>query len=426
MIDCRFFNGYKPCAKHDQCDAQCPSLSIATTRVLLVHLEALGAVLRSTSLLAALKRKYPNSHITWVTQRPADQLLANNPFIDRVLTTEPMDLLALSALEFDVGLCIDKSLKAAGVLRQTNIRHLFGFDVDARTGAVLPATKAAQELWELGLNDHRKFQVNTKSEVQLTREALELPSRHMSDNVDNDDYVVRLSLREMMLARDRRIQWTAGGAKWIVGINTGCSPTIPYKKLTVEAHRRFVEELSRRPDIQVVLLGGGAEDELRNQRIAHGLRCIRSPALGGLRDGLASVQACDVVVSGDSLGLHMAIGLKKWVVAWFGPTCAPEIELYGRGTKVLTQAPCAPCWKRHCEKPVMCYDQVSLGEIIKAVNEGLDRLATGFCVPHIVHQRSHDLERTRDDVSTPNTDRADSLRRRSPAGDSSTEEASSP
>ena len=47
------------------------------------------------------------------------------------------------------------------------------------------------------------------------------------------------------------------------------------------------------------------------------------------------MNACDIVVSGDSLGMHMAIGLKKWVVAWFGPTCHQEIDLYDRGAKFL-------------------------------------------------------------------------------------------
>ena len=77
MIHCRHFNGYKPCGKHELCDNLCPSMDIPVARILIVHLEALGAVVRSTSLLAAIKRQYPSSHITWVTQAPAHHLLKN-------------------------------------------------------------------------------------------------------------------------------------------------------------------------------------------------------------------------------------------------------------------------------------------------------------------------------------------------------------
>lgn len=367
IVDCRFFSGYKPCGKSEICDLLCPSMSIPATRVLLIHLEALGAVVRSTSLLPAIKRKYPDSHITWVTQKPADDLLRLNPLIDRVLTTEPADLLQLAALEFDVGLCVDKSLKASGVLRQTKVGQVFGFVASARTGAILPATRAAVDLWQLGLNDHEKFFVNTKPETKLVREALELPAQ---SHQQSDEYVLPLTSPEAREARERRQRWLGTG-RWLIGINTGCSAAIPYKKLSVETQRTLVRRLMEIPGVRIALLGG-REDETRNQQIGHGLNCVQTPTQVGLRDGLVSVQACDVVVTGDSLGMHMAIGLQKWVVAWFGPTCAHEIDLYGRGVKVLSDASCAPCWKRSCEKSTMCYDLVPVDELLRGVQQGLE------------------------------------------------------
>ena len=68
----------------------------------MVHLGALGAVLRATSILPSIKRKYPKAHITWLTEKPGHHLLSNNPLIDRVLTTEIMDLMVLNNFKFDV------------------------------------------------------------------------------------------------------------------------------------------------------------------------------------------------------------------------------------------------------------------------------------------------------------------------------------
>jgi heptosyltransferase-2 len=359
MLDCRNFNGYKPCGKSAICDSLCPHLNIPAARVLIVHLEALGAVLRSTALLPAIRRKFPGAHITWVTQKPAEQLLLNNPYIDRVLTTTTDDLLQLSALEFDVAYAVDKGLKTAGVLRQTHADLLFGFDVDPSNGAVIPATAAAQELWEIGLSNQKKFFENRKAETQLAHEALELGTWI------RDEYTVRLTEGERKESVRRRRAWL-GGAKILVGLNTGCSGTIQAKKLSVETQRELVERLTLDPSVRVVLLGG-KEDTARNQRIGFGLSAIQSPTESGLRDGLTSVEACDVVVTGDSLGMHMAIALQKWTVAWFGPTCAHEIDLYGRGAYVLTQASCSPCWKRSCDKNPMCYDLVSVDELLEAV-----------------------------------------------------------
>lgn len=371
MTQCRHFSGYKPCARNSRCDESCRSYDVAAVSLLIVHLGALGAVVRSTSLLKAIKRKFPSSQITWVTDAPAHRLLQGHPAIDRVLTTSETDLLQLSALEFDIGFVIDKSLKASGVLRRTVVEQVYGFVADPRSGAILPATPAAEELWSLGLDNHLKFHVNKKPETQLMIEALELGP------FQRDDYWLPLTKPEQLQAHERRQSWL-GDKQALLGINTGCSAVIPAKKFTVEFQRRMIQKLAAKfPQFQIVLLGG-PEDSLRNQQIAMDLPVISSATEAGLRDGLVSVAACDLVITGDSLGLHMAISQQKTTIAWFGPTCAHEIDLYGRGVALLASSTCSPCWKRSCEKTQMCYDQVSLEEIVHAVEScGADCLSRG-------------------------------------------------
>jgi heptosyltransferase-2 len=364
--DCVYFTGAKPCGKNNQCDHTCAQFKPRGKQILLIHLGALGAVVRSTALLKSIKTKYPNSQITWVTQSPAHHLLKNHPDLHRVLTLNETDMLILSVLSFDVAFIIDKSIEATGVLRRTSAREVFGFVANS-SGVIHPHNKKSWELWKIGLSDQIKFFENKKTEIQLMTEALELGDQA-------EDYFLPLTSAEQDLSFSRRQIWNQNGQRLIVGLNTGCAATIAAKKLSVDNHRELIRKLRKNPFYQIVLLGG-PEDEVRNKQIAEGYsNVIQSPTGLGLRDGLASMAACDIVVSGDSLGLHMAISQKKQIVAWFGPTCAHEIELYGRGEKILTQAPCSPCWKRSCHKPVMCYDLVNLDEITVAV----DRLAKQF------------------------------------------------
>ena len=140
VTDCRFFSGYKPCGRNSTCDSSCPQKSIPTLHILFLHLGALGAVVRSTAHLPALRRKYPGCHITWLTQAPADQFLQGHPLIDRVLTLSESDLLKLSTLEFDLAFCIDKSLIAQGLLKKTTVDQIYGFRSESRSGAIVPAT----------------------------------------------------------------------------------------------------------------------------------------------------------------------------------------------------------------------------------------------------------------------------------------------
>ncbi len=357
--DCLHFSGMKPCGLNNQCDLSCSHFLKRGKQILLIHLGALGAVVRSTALLSSIKRKYPNSQITWVTQSPAQHLLKNHPQISRVLTLSEGDLLALGVLAFDVALVIDKSLEASGVLKRTNVKEAFGFKSN-QFGIVEPVNAGAQELWEIGLSDYLKFQINKKTELELLRSALELDQT-------NDEYHLPLKESEQNIKYQRRVLWSESGRKKIIGINTGCAATIAAKKLSIENHRELIRILQKNLNYKIVLLGG-PEDTERNNLIAKNLKgVVQSPTNQGLRDGLVSVAACDVVITGDSLGMHMAISQKKQVIAWFGPTCSHEIELYGRGTKIVSQAGCGPCWKRSCHKPVMCYDLVNLDEIVTAV-----------------------------------------------------------
>ena len=364
VTSCRYFTGYKPCGKSETCDQLCPSLSIPSIRLLVISLEAMGSVLRSTVILPSLKRKYPNCQITWLTKKPSDQMLSTNPLIDRILTTSAEDLLRLEALEFDLTFCLEKSLEAGGILNRVKTDLTYGFIVDKRTGAVLPATKSAVELWEIGISDNKKFFENTKSEAQLLTEALELGP------YKSQGYYCPLTEAELKNAQEVREAWTLGHSS-LIGINTGCSNFIRYRRFSIEFQRKLIAKIKNNFGAQVVLLGG-PEESLNNQRIGYGLDVIQSPTDKGPRSGLVSTRACDIVVSGDSLGMHMAIAMERFIVAWFGPTCDQEIDLFGRGVKIRSEASCGPCWKRLCQKTTMCYDLVSMDKILAGIKKGIE------------------------------------------------------
>ena len=73
LKDCRLFTGYKPCRYKRSCQ-DCPHYDPVKSRIAILSLEAMGAVLRSTCLLEPIKRKFPNSHISWFTLKASRPL----------------------------------------------------------------------------------------------------------------------------------------------------------------------------------------------------------------------------------------------------------------------------------------------------------------------------------------------------------------
>lgn len=368
---CRHFSGYRPCKKNSHCNESCPSLEIPQMNLLIVHLGAMGSVLRATALLPMIQKKYPKSHITWVTETPA--LLENHPQIDRVISVKESDLIQLAALEFDVALILDKSLFAASIVEMAKkVDFIYGFKVN-QNGAIEPANASAFELWDIGLDNNKKFYTNTKTELQLQAEALSLPYQRFP-------YSIYFNSQEKQLAENRKYQWSHHGFRKVVGINTGCGPLLPEKKINLIKWKEILAAFKQLPEFEqfsFVLLGGNDDIEFHRQLYKDFPFLKLSPLNEGIRSGLCSVEACDIVISGDSLGMHMAIGLKKYVIAWFGPSCSHEIDLYEKGEMILSSTfSCSPCWKRQCLKIMKCHDGIEPGAFCMALERAdqfLDR-----------------------------------------------------
>ncbi len=356
-VDCRRFTGYKPCFPGKVCAPDCADFDPIGTKILIVNLDAMGNVLVTTSVLAAIKRKYPTSRIGWITLKNAAPLLLNNPFIDEIYQWEPESRLILQHMTFDVALNVDKSRRSGAFIASVEAKEKLGFGLHPN-GCVVPLNKEAGENYALGLDDHIKFRVNKKTVQQIQCEQFRLEYRR-------DPYVLELTGEEKAFCAEYRKRAGIRESETVVGFNTGCSELYPNKKLAIDQHVRLIRILSLVPNIRLVLVGG-PEDTERNAeiaRIAAGA-VINTPTTEGLRRGLCYENICDAVITGDSFGMHAAIGLKKFVVAWFGVTCPDEIDLYDRGVKIVPAGlECSPCWKRECPHDLECVRAVDLEAI---------------------------------------------------------------
>ena len=133
------------------------------------------------------------------------------------------------------------------------------------------------------------------------------------------------------------------------------------------------------------MLLGGPEDQADHALLSERLGGLveTTPVDQGLEVGAAQVDRCDVVVTGDSLGMHMAIALEKHVVAWFGPTSPQEIDLYDRGIKLLADVGCAPCWKPECDQQLPCNTVLPADLIGRAVSDCLAARTSGSSVDEV-------------------------------------------
>ena len=360
---CKNFTGYKPCFPDTVCYEECVSPNPIGTRILIVNLDAMGNVLVTTGLLPALKRKYPQSAISWITLGNAAPLLRNHPDLDRVYVWEPENWLILGRMKFDLVLNVDKSRRSCAFTMALRGKKKMGFGLDDN-GAIVPLNPEALETYRLGLNDHLKFRVNTRTVPQLQCEQFSLRYRR-------DPCRVYLTDEERAWAAEFRRAAGIGAEEFVVGFNTGCSELYPNKKMTVEQHAELIERLRDVPGLRMVLLGG-PEDTHRNAEIVRrtGRSVVSTPTTEGVRRGLCAIELCDLVISGDSFGMHAAVALGKPVIVWFGVSSAVEIDLFDRGVKLIPEGlACSPCWKQQCPYNLECIQSIDLDRIVRHVHE---------------------------------------------------------
>jgi ADP-heptose:LPS heptosyltransferase len=372
--DCKHFTGYKPCFPQVDCTQGCIDNVPRGKRILIINLDAMGHVLVTTSLLPAIKRKYPKSHVSWITLANAAGLLENNQYVDRVYVWGPESWLILQSMKFDLVLNVDKSHRACSLTTSLRAKEKLGFGMNA-DGVIVPLNKEAEYLYRLGLDDRLKFRLNQKPLSQILHETFKLKYKR-------DEYILGFSPGESAFCRSYRKEVGIQDSDFIIGFNTGCSPLYPNKKMTIEQHVSLIDRLHSTSGIRILLLGG-PEDTERNAEIVRivGDKVIDTPTRDGLRRGICYENLCDLVITGDTFGMHLAIALKKQVIVWFGVSCWSEIELYGRGVKLIPEGlECSPCWKHQCPYDLECIQMIDLDRICDSVVDCMSKREKSFKV----------------------------------------------
>lgn len=360
--DCRHYRVDRPCAPHKAFGARCESCEhYAPTdeRVLVVKLDAMGDVLRTTSLLEPLFRRHPRAHVTWVTRANAAPLLAGNPRVDRVLTVESSYLELLLAESFDLVLAPDADPLAASIASLARAAEKRGFAADGR-GGVKPLGEAARAWWLLGLDDAAKrANRRTYGEWLYAICGFEPPVARPALSVSDDSRA----------SAERWLSERAPEAERFACVNTGASGRWTEKRWKARHYGAFVDRLAEeRPDTAVVLVGGPGEAAFNAALLAG------RPALvdGGTDNSVerfgALVAACDWILTPDSLGYHVACAVGTPAVCVVGPTSPWELDAYGTNRILHADFECIACYLAECPLSVSCMDATEPDAVFAAIS----------------------------------------------------------
>lgn len=362
-FDCRFFLGDRPCRWHktEGVVCTCEHYQRVEERILIVKLDAMGDVLRTTALLPALARAYPRAAITWVTRKESHPLLECNPFVTEIVDYGEDALLQLQVRTFDQVINLDAGKPSASLASAANAKKKDGF-VLSPEGSVRPTNAAALRWLEMGLFDDLKRQ-NNRTYQDLMLDIVGLP-------LSPHQYVFELTENEREHGRAQLQQLGVDLSQPVIGLNTGASGRWSLKQWHEDSYLELIERLAKRHSPQFVLLGG-PEERGRHQRLLSRSKIplIDSGCDNPVRRFAAVIAACSLVIAGDTLAMHLSLALGRPTIALFGPTSAAEIEMYGLGEKILPRMECLACYKSNCNFVPNCMDLITVDMVAAAVDK---------------------------------------------------------
>jgi heptosyltransferase-2 len=294
------------------------------------------------------------------------ELLLHNQHIDVVVPLDHAALALLMTEPFDLVLNPDAAMSSCRLASLAHGRQKVGYTLDIE-GRVHPTNDAARAWYEMGLNDSLK-KANRRTYQSILLDICELPDvAH--------PIIWQLSEDEKQFAGDfARRRGLLDGQGIRVGLNTGAGGRWRWKQWTAAGFSMLIgDALKLWPDARVLLYGGPAERE-KNAKLAaaDAKRVVDTGAENGLREFGAMVSLCDVMVTGDTMAMHIATALGKPVVALFGPTSHAEIDLYGRGMKIVPEGlDCLGCYLSDCEVRPSCMERITAEQVLDGIRASL-------------------------------------------------------
>ncbi len=345
--DCRFYKGDVPCKFHKEGGVHCEDCKYYVPvgkRYLIIKLGAAGDVLRTTPILRAIRRNDSEAEITWITHYPE---LVPSKWVDRIYNFDMRGVASVLASSYDYCFSLDKDREALWLAQEAKAEIKRGFVPDYR-GNVLPLDSASRHKWLTGVFDD----LSRRNKKSYLEEIFEICGYKFK----GERYIIereKIESKPWEITRDR---------KKVIGLNTGCGSRWKAREYP-EGNWIELAKLLIAHGYEVILLGGPDEDN-KNKRIAEksGARYF---GYFPIKVFFELVSECDLVITGVTLTLHVAIALEKKVVLLNNIFNRNEFELYGLGVIIEPPKKCLGCYKSFC--PEKCMELIKPESILSEV-----------------------------------------------------------
>lgn len=280
---------------------------------------SLGDVLRSTVLLPLFK----DAHVTWLVDEKAFALLKGNKLINRILPYDLTSVLQLQAERFDTVINLEKVAGVCAFADSLSAWRRYGFRFDPDTGTA-QAYEGSQQALELCMSQKDK-----RANPRCWEEVLfDMVGAEWKGEIPTIGYRPRSKVR------------------YDIGFNHHVGSKWPIKAWPGEYWKELESLIGDRYTV------------------------TWQKGLESIEKYIEWINSVRLLVTNDSLGLHIAHSLGKKIVALFGPTLSSEVYIKD-GVKLLpeTDCDCLPCLSTRCVRGRTCMYDISPKRVFSSIEK---------------------------------------------------------
>jgi heptosyltransferase-2 len=327
-------------------------------RILIRAANWVGDAIMTTPLIRAVRKNYPDAHITVLAKPWVIPVYAPNPHVDEVMVYDHagrhkmgMGTLRLAKdirrRRFDLAVLMQNAFEAALLVFLAGVPVRVGYNTDARTLLLRPAIPLDPALKKTHLIDYYLG--------ILKGAGLATAGRQMDLYISRADQAAA----EALLAGIKQTR-----SDRVLGINPGATGGTA-KRWFPDRYADLCRRLAETYQIPVLIFGGPGDHALGERISAMAPDCcVNLAGKTSLGQAFALIQRCDLFVTNDSGLMHAAAALNVPQVAVIGSTdpvaTSPDSAA---STLIREPVPCAPCLKDECPIDHACMDRITVDRV---------------------------------------------------------------
>jgi len=328
--------------------------------IAIIRLSSLGDIVHTLPAFQSLRRHFPAAHISWIAEPVGAALLENFPGIDRILVFDlktrkgwVAKLRYLSGFvrrwhrEFDLVLDFQGLLKSALLSFLLGGSRLgFGFGNARESMAALFYSRRAAYFPENRHVIHKNMHL--LSLAGIGADGIEYPVQEWRPSRQLSGFLEQNNL---------------AGKRWVI-LNVGGG--WPSKILSEDQWQQIAVGLKN--DYSLVMLWGNEKEKKTAAAVARQSGVLLAPFMN-FSDLIYFIASSLLVISGDTLALHLADLTRTPAVGIFGPS-SPRRNgpLFSGSRVVFRELSCSFCYRRRCDT-MDCLRGIVIKDIVEAARK---------------------------------------------------------